>query len=72
MPLTIQQEQSNFDLDLRIKEAELHNKHVYESNAAKIANWKKFLEANPDYPIKTPPGLDLSMPKCVIGIRYVE
>lgn len=70
--LTPEQDFNNSRLDFEIAEARRYNERVQLENKRKIKEWEVFLKANPTHPFKACPGLDMSMPKRVIGIRYVK
>lgn len=69
--LTEAQRFHNLRLDFEIKMADRHNKHVNEMNKLKIDAWERQNKQNPEqfHPF---PNIDMSMPRRVFGIRYVE
>lgn len=77
MPLTESQKMHNRILDFEIDEANRHNKLKEEIHQLKMKQWEhyreKSLKENPNQWIpETYPDMDMTAPKRVIGIRYVE
>ena len=77
MPLTQEQILHNNLLDLEIESAKRHNQLKEEIHQIKMKEWaeyrEKALKENPDQWIRLSyPNMDVTAPKHVIGIRYVE
>ncbi|MCC6271510.1 MAG: hypothetical protein IT190_09545 [Microbacteriaceae bacterium] len=75
--LTRAQKLHNDLLDLEISAANRHNKFNEEIHQMRMKQWAEFRESelkkNPDQWIPLSyPNMDMSAPKHVIGIRYVE
>lgn len=75
--LTPAQKLHNDLLDLEIDQANRHNKMKEEIHQMRMKQWAEFRESelkkNPDQYIPLSyPNMDMSAPKHVIGIRYVE
>lgn len=77
MPLTPAQELSNKMLDFEIEHAKKYNQRKEEIHQMRMKEWKEYrekaLKENPNRWIpECYPLMDVSAPKIVIGIRYVE
>jgi hypothetical protein len=77
MPLTDAQILHNKILDLEIDSANRHNRLKEEIHQMRMKTWaehrEKALKENPDQWIPLSyPEMDMTAPKHVIGIRYVE
>jgi hypothetical protein len=77
MPLTEFQKLSNKMLDREIEHANYVNARREEIHQQKMKKWTEYrereLKANPNKFIPSVyPDMDMSSPKIVIGIRYVE
>lgn len=75
--LTPAQKLHNRLLDLEIDQADRYNKMKEEIHQTRMKQWAEFRESelkkNPDQYIPLSyPNMDMSAPKRVIGIRYVE
>lgn len=75
--MTEAQKQHNRLLDLEIDQANRHNKMKEEIHQMKMKQWAEFRESelkkNPDQWIPLSyPNMDMTAPKRVIGIRYVD